>query len=73
MCGNITEELMKDVSNRVAFTLQLDESTDFRETVQLLVFIRAKSIIGQVNGLIALCRQHDDFPDFLLYHCIIHQ
>jgi hypothetical protein len=28
---------------------------------------------GQVNGFTALCRQHDDFPDFLSYHCIIHQ
>jgi hypothetical protein len=28
---------------------------------------------GQVNGFIALCRQHDDSPDFLSYHCIIRQ
>jgi hypothetical protein len=28
---------------------------------------------GQVNGFIALCRQHDDFPGFLSYQCIIHQ
>jgi hypothetical protein len=27
----------------------------------------------QVNGIIALCRMHDDVPDFLSYHCIIHQ
>ncbi|PNF28794.1 hypothetical protein B7P43_G05699, partial [Cryptotermes secundus] len=25
------------------------------------------------NGLIALCRQYGDFPDFLSYRCIIHQ
>jgi hypothetical protein len=29
MCGNITEQLLKDVSVCVAFLLQLDESTDF--------------------------------------------
>jgi hypothetical protein len=39
MCGNITEKLLKDVSNCVAFSLQLVESTDIRETAQLLVFI----------------------------------
>jgi hypothetical protein len=33
----------------------------------------AKSMIGQVNGFIALCRQHEDFPDFPSCHCIIHQ
>lgn len=33
----------------------------------------AKSMTGQVNGFTALSRQHDDFPGFLSYHCIIHQ
>ena len=33
----------------------------------------AKSMVGNENGLIALCRKDDDFPDFLQYHCIIHQ
>jgi hypothetical protein len=28
MCGNITEQLSNDVSNCVAFSLQLNESTD---------------------------------------------
>jgi hypothetical protein len=28
---------------------------------------------GQVNGFIALCRWHYDFPHFLSYHCVIHQ
>jgi hypothetical protein len=28
---------------------------------------------AQVNGFIALCRQHDDFHHFLSYQCIIHQ
>ncbi|PNF34982.1 hypothetical protein B7P43_G15623 [Cryptotermes secundus] len=37
MCGNITEQLLKDVSNCVAFSLQLDESTNIRDTAQLLV------------------------------------
>jgi hypothetical protein len=40
MYGNITEQLLKDISSCVAFSLQLDESTDIRDTVQLLVFIR---------------------------------
>jgi hypothetical protein len=125
MCGNISEHLLKVVSICVAFSVQLYESIDIRDTTQLLVFIwmvfedlsvkeellrltslkgittgqeifnsfysfvtkfdvplhklvcittdGAKSITGQVNGFIALCRQNDDFPDFLPYHCIIHQ
>ncbi|KAJ7324568.1 hypothetical protein JRQ81_017588 [Phrynocephalus forsythii] len=28
---------------------------------------------AEVNHFIALCRQHDNFPYFLSYHCIIHQ
>ena len=28
---------------------------------------------GHIKGFIALCRKDDDFPDFLSYHCIIHQ
>jgi hypothetical protein len=40
MCGNITKKLLKDFSNCVAFSFQLDESTDIRDTAQLLVFIR---------------------------------
>jgi len=33
----------------------------------------AKSMVGNENGLLALCQKDDDFPDFLQYHCIIHQ
>ena len=33
----------------------------------------APAMIGRVNGFIAKCRQDDVFPDFLNYHCIIHQ
>jgi hypothetical protein len=33
----------------------------------------AESMTGQVNDFIALCRQHDGFPNFLSYHCIIRQ
>lgn len=40
MCGDATEQLLEDVSNCVAFSLQLDESTDIRDIAQLLVFIR---------------------------------
>jgi hypothetical protein len=36
MCGNITEQLLKDVSNSAAVLRQLDQSTD---TAQLLVSI----------------------------------
>ena len=32
-----------------------------------------KSMIGNENSSVALCRKDDDFPDFLQYHCIIHQ
>jgi hypothetical protein len=40
ICGNITEQLLKDVYNYVAFSLQLDESADIRDTAQLVVFIQ---------------------------------
>uniref|UniRef100_A0A0E9PFD7 Uncharacterized protein n=1 Tax=Anguilla anguilla TaxID=7936 RepID=A0A0E9PFD7_ANGAN len=30
-------------------------------------------MVGRVNGFIAKCKQDDAFPDFLNYHCIIHQ
>ena len=30
-------------------------------------------MVGRVNGFIAKCREDDAFPDFLNYHCIIHQ
>ena len=33
----------------------------------------APAMIGHLNGFIAKCRQDDAFPDFLNYHCIIHQ
>lgn len=33
----------------------------------------APSMTGRTNGFIALCHQDKDFPDFLSYHCIIHQ
>ncbi|KAM4555068.1 general transcription factor II-I repeat domain-containing protein 2-like [Odontesthes bonariensis] len=33
----------------------------------------APAMVGRVNGFIAKCRQDDAFPDFLNYHCLIHQ
>ena len=33
----------------------------------------APAMVGHSNGFIAKCREDDDFPDFLNYHCIIHQ
>jgi hypothetical protein len=33
----------------------------------------AAAMTGRNNGFIVLCKQDDDFPDFLSYHCIIHQ
>ena len=33
----------------------------------------APVMVGRVNGFIAKCRADDAFPDFLNYHCIIHQ
>ena len=33
----------------------------------------AKSMVNNENGLVALCQKDDDFPNFLQYHCIIHQ
>ena len=33
----------------------------------------APAMVGRVNGFIAKCMEDDAFPDFLNYHCIIHQ
>lgn len=32
----------------------------------------APSMIGQKNGFLALCKQNEQFPDFISFHCIIH-
>lgn len=37
---DINEQLHKDIVRCVAFSLQLDESTDITDTAQLLIFIR---------------------------------
>ena len=45
-------------------------------TVSKLVSITrdgAPAMVGLVNGFIAKCREDDAFPNFLNYHCIIHQ
>jgi hypothetical protein len=57
LCRNLTDQLLKDVSNSVAFSLQLDESTDIRKRAQLLVFIREvfedfivkKELVGMIS------------------------
>ncbi|KAG8222172.1 hypothetical protein J437_LFUL001263 [Ladona fulva] len=33
----------------------------------------APAIVGNINGFIALCKKDKSFPNFLSYHCIIHQ
>ena len=33
----------------------------------------AAAMVGHSNGFIAKCREDDEIPDFLNYHCIIHQ
>lgn len=33
----------------------------------------APAMVGRSNGFIAKCREDNAFPDFLNYHCIIHQ
>jgi hypothetical protein len=53
-------------------TLVTKSSVPLHELVSIITDW-AKSMTGQVNGFIALCRQHKDFSDFLSYHCIIHQ
>lgn len=125
MSENINEQLQRDIVRCVAFSLQLDESTDITDTAQLLIFIRmvfedfstkeellsmislkgktrgldiftefkayiskiklplyklvsmttdgAPAMTGIHNGFIALCHKDEDFPDFISYHCIIHQ
>jgi hypothetical protein len=62
MCGNIIEWLLKDVSNCVAFPLQLDKSTDIRDTAQLLVFIPMVfenfNVKEKLLGMISLKREN---------------
>uniref|UniRef100_A0A087XA81 HAT C-terminal dimerisation domain-containing protein n=1 Tax=Poecilia formosa TaxID=48698 RepID=A0A087XA81_POEFO len=33
----------------------------------------APAMVGRSNGFIAKCREDDAFPDFLSYHCFMHQ
>lgn len=33
----------------------------------------APSMVGRTSGFVALCKQSESLPDFLNYHCIIHQ
>lgn len=76
------EELLCMISLKER-TRGLDIFNSFKERVTLmklplfkLVSITtdgAAAMTGRNNGFIALCRQDDDFPDFLSYHCIIHQ
>jgi hypothetical protein len=40
LCGKINEQFLKDVSNCVAFSHQQNESTDIKDTAQLVIFIR---------------------------------
>jgi hypothetical protein len=58
MCGNVTEQLLKGVFNCVAFSLQLDESTDIRDKAKLLVFIwmvfEEFSVKEELLGIISL-------------------
>ena len=32
----------------------------------------APAMIGKNNGFVALCKKNDQFPDFISFHCIIH-
>ncbi|KAL4088764.1 hypothetical protein QTP88_023848 [Uroleucon formosanum] len=76
------EELLCMISLK-GRTRGLDIFNSFKERVTLmklplfkLVSITsdgAAAMTGRNNGFIALCKQDDDFPDFLSYHCIIHQ
>jgi hypothetical protein len=56
-CENITEQLLKDVSNCVAFLLQQDESTDIRHspvTVFIVMDFEDFSIKEKILGMISL-------------------
>lgn len=33
----------------------------------------APAMVGRISGFVALCKRYDSFPDFLSYHCVIHQ
>lgn len=123
--SDLKQQLMQDVKDCRAFSLQIDESTDAVDVSQMIIFIRmvlndfstkeemltiiplkgktrgedlfskfknyiekvqlplyklvsittdgAPAFTGCRNGFIALCKNDEDFPDFLQYHCIIHQ
>ena len=55
------------------YTLFKKYCTEIGLPLWKLVADGAKSMVGSVNGFVVLCRRDDDFPDFLQYHCIIHQ
>uniref|UniRef100_A0A3P8SRC8 HAT C-terminal dimerisation domain-containing protein n=1 Tax=Amphiprion percula TaxID=161767 RepID=A0A3P8SRC8_AMPPE len=58
------------VHNTAQERMHTRSSKNFTEKIQLPV---SPAMVGRSNGFIAKCREDDDFPDFLNYHCIIHQ
>uniref|UniRef100_A0A096LSC7 DUF4371 domain-containing protein n=1 Tax=Poecilia formosa TaxID=48698 RepID=A0A096LSC7_POEFO len=84
MCIFIRKNLFTDIaSNREVSSRGEDifqSFKNFTEKTQLPVYKLmsittdgAPAMIGCLNGFIVKCRQDGAFPDFLSYHCIIHQ
>lgn len=125
LSSHVNNQLMSDIHNCVAFSLQFDESNDFTDIAQLMIFIRmvfkdysskeellkiiplhgrttggdifaafdnfvtesqlplyklisvttdgAPAMVGRNLGFISFCKHSDKYPNFLTYHCIIHQ
>ncbi|XP_025407851.1 zinc finger BED domain-containing protein 5-like [Sipha flava] len=72
---NLVEILKLDIKECVYFSLQFDESTDITDTAQLFCITTdgAPAMIGKNNGFIALCKNDNNFPNFITFHCVIHQ
>ncbi|XP_026816124.1 general transcription factor II-I repeat domain-containing protein 2A-like [Rhopalosiphum maidis] len=72
---NLVEILKQDIKEYVYFSLQFDESTDITDTTQLFCITTdgAPAMIGKNNGFIALCKNDNNFPNVITFHCVIHQ
>lgn len=74
------EELLTVLPMKEPMTYCIPVDQNFIEKTQLPVYKllsittdRAPAIVDRLNGFFAKCRQDDAFPDFLNYHCIMHQ
>jgi len=78
----VKEELLRMISLKARTTGQeiFNNFYSFITTIKLPLFKLvsittdgAKAMTGHTNGFIAFCKKHENFPDFIAYHCVIHQ